>query len=114
MNHDLLSLVAAQRQMITAHADFHGITERGEADELHRGPDQDAHLEQTPAAFHGNINAGDGSGSANLERGQRLTRGNHRGQATREDSGTGSTMIWSASLALMPSRALQTWQITLL
>src|SRR5207244_9970733 len=109
---NLICFMLAQGQMIAAHFDFHRIAERREADQFNRGSHQQAHFEQATTVFGGHFDFGDSRSGTDRQSGQRLAGGGHS-QATFSSARSGSTQIESASSALMPTRTLQTWQMTL-
>jgi len=63
--------------MIPAHLYFDGITQRGEANQFHRGSHQQAHFENASAVFRRNVDLGNSGGAACLEGGQRLNIRSH-------------------------------------
>ncbi len=69
----------AQREVVTAHLDFNRIAHGRKADEFDLGADEEAHFHETWAAGGGEFDLGDGGGSAQGDRGQRLWgRGHER------------------------------------
>jgi hypothetical protein len=113
LNEDQIRFVLPQGQVVPTHFDFHRVAERRESDQFNGRSHQQAHFEKATAVFGGHSDFGNGSGGADREGGQRLTDNGHN-QATFSSARSGSTQMASANSALMPRRALQTWQMTLL
>src|SRR6266516_2664575 len=106
-NENQIRLLLAQREVVAAHLDFHGVAERRESNQFHWRPHQQAHFQQSPAVFGRYLDFGDSGGGTDRKGGQRLTGVCHR-QAAFSSGRSGSTQIESASFALMPRRTLQT------
>jgi len=110
LNKNQIGFVLAQSQVVATHFDFHRVSEWRESDQFNGSSHQQAHLEEATAVFGRDSDFGDRRGRADRQGRQRLT-GNGLNQAT---FCSGSTQMASANSALMPRRALQTWQMTLL
>src|SRR5204862_1537299 len=113
LNKNQIGFVLAQSQVVAAHFDFHRVAERRESDQFNGSSHQHSHFEEATSVFGRHFDFGDGGGRADRQGSQRLT-GNGHNQATVSSARSGSTQMASANSALMPRRALQTWQMTLL
>ena len=73
INEDLFRLVLAQGEVVAADFDFDGVTQWREADEFDLGADEQAHFHQPRAAGRGQLDLSHGGGSAQGDRGKRLS-----------------------------------------
>jgi len=77
LNPNLLGFLLSQREMISPHFDFNRVAQGGETDEFDRGPDEEAHFEQTSAVFGRNLDGGNGGSSAHPQGSERLSFRRH-------------------------------------
>lgn len=66
-----------ESQIVPAHFDFDRVTQRREADQFDGGANQQTHFHKARPAFGRKFYFGDGCGSAQCDRGQRLKGGGH-------------------------------------
>jgi hypothetical protein len=79
LENDLFRILAAEGQMVASNFDLDRIAERGKANELEAGANEEAHFLEAAAVFGREVDFGDGAATADLQGGQGLGGDGHLG-----------------------------------